>query len=372
MASRVFSGAARRSGRGDRRDGCRQAAAEDLAPDRIGRLNLVSGAVAFQLQNQPSWSEADFNYPVYTGMRVVTDVKGRAEIGVGPDALRLASDTEVEMATMSPRLLDIVVIRGHVHLSLHQLDTRENVEIELSAGSVWPLQTGGYAAELGAEDQPSKVAVLDGKASLLGSNQELPVDAGQRAIVEGDTKVSLISSAKAAVYSPVKPPAHASAPQAPDDAKGRPDTTPSGAASPPAARPPSSGSDDVAFIQWAVDRDTLPGTNVPPNLARDSSGYQIASNRPRRMEAVRSLWPGLVSGRSAGWLGALSLRPLGVDATLGPDVDRRPALGLRAVSLRTMGDDRRAMGLGPGRPGRARGLCAGAGCLYRLTGSIPH
>ena len=222
-------------------------------PDRIGRLSLVSGDVAFQLKSEADWATADFNYPVYDGMKIATDAKGRAEIGVGGNALRLSSDTEIEMATLSDRLLDIVVLRGHVHLSLHQINSGENVEIELSAGSVWPLQAGGYAAELGAEDQPSRVAVLDGKASVLGSNAELSIDAGQRALVEGDNRVSLIPTTMPSTGQP-------------DGGK---------AAPPPAAPSPQDGAAEDDFIQWAVDRDTLPGTNVPQNLSRDTSGYQM-------------------------------------------------------------------------------------------------
>ena len=51
-------------------------------------------------------------------------------------------------------------------------------------------------------------------------------------------------------------------------------------------------------------------------------------------------------------LGALPLRALGVDRTLGLDLDRRCALGLRPFPLRTLGADRATLVLGA-RPIRA-------------------
>jgi hypothetical protein len=62
-------------------------------------------------------------------------------------------------------------------------------------------------------------------------------------------------------------------------------------------------------------------------------------------------------------MGALSRRPLGLDFSLGLDLGGRRSVGLCAVSLRTLGDGRRPLGLGCWTGGRCAGLRARAGGL---------
>src|SRR5229473_2758849 len=65
---------------------------------------------------------------------------------------------------------------------------------------------------------------------------------------------------------------------------------------------------------------------------------------------------------------ALPLRTLELDDTLGLDLDRRSALGVRPVALWPMGDDRRTLGLGSRRLLSAPPLHAGSGRVPRNTG----
>src|SRR5262245_42230221 len=80
------------------------------------------------------------------------------------------------------------------------------------------------------------------------------------------------------------------------------------------------------------------------------------------------VWPGVGAIRCPDRLGAVSRRALGMGRTLGLDLGRSRALGVRALSLWALGERARAMGLGARSARGAAGLCARAGGMDRSAG----
>src|SRR5579872_1467317 len=66
-------------------------------------------------------------------------------------------------------------------------------------------------------------------------------------------------------------------------------------------------------------------------------------------------------------LGSLSRRALGVDRTLGLDLGRRSALGLRSLSLWPVGFVWRTLGLDTGTLGSHAAVCPGTGGMGRRS-----
>ena len=58
-------------------------------PARVARLNWVAGDVSFQPAGLEDWTDATVNFPVTTGDHLVTGQDSRAEMHVGPNAIRL-------------------------------------------------------------------------------------------------------------------------------------------------------------------------------------------------------------------------------------------------------------------------------------------
>lgn len=216
-------------------------------PSRIGRIDLVSGGVSFRLTNDKTWSVADFNYPVYTGMTLSTEDKARAEITIGANALQMSSETVLDITTLNNRLSDIVLHQGRVHLSLHVLRPGEGVEFEFAKGTVWLLQAGYYEIDLAAGDAPSRISVIDGKARFVATDADVDIASDQVAVLQDDEKVSLVPK-KAETSIPDQPLAPAGATQ-------------------------TSRRNTDDFTAWATDRDALPISGVPKNLERDTTGY---------------------------------------------------------------------------------------------------
>ena len=59
-------------------------------PGRVARLSFAQGKVSFQPSGETDWSEASVNRPMTTGDRLYTDQGARAELEVGPFAVRLS------------------------------------------------------------------------------------------------------------------------------------------------------------------------------------------------------------------------------------------------------------------------------------------
>ena len=58
-------------------------------PSRVARLNMINGPVSFQPASVDDWTNATLNYPMTTGDHLYADIGARAEMHVGPNAIRL-------------------------------------------------------------------------------------------------------------------------------------------------------------------------------------------------------------------------------------------------------------------------------------------
>jgi hypothetical protein len=66
-------------------------------PPGAARISYLKGSVSFQPAGQEQWSEASLNFTVTTGDRIYTDRGSRAELQVGPYAIRLSEKTDLEI-----------------------------------------------------------------------------------------------------------------------------------------------------------------------------------------------------------------------------------------------------------------------------------
>ena len=73
-------------------------------PARVGRVSLVSGALAFSGPGDTDWSAAKVNLPVTAGAWLATDPQSRAEVRVGADSINLSNDTQLNFAELRDQL----------------------------------------------------------------------------------------------------------------------------------------------------------------------------------------------------------------------------------------------------------------------------
>ncbi|HTP58340.1 MAG TPA: hypothetical protein VMM82_05440, partial [Spirochaetia bacterium] len=90
-------------------------------PDRVGRINLLTGTVSFHPGSVEDWAPATLNYPLTTGDNLWTDQDGEAEIHIGSTALRLASSTEFAFLNLDDLTAQVRLSSGSLNVRLRQL-----------------------------------------------------------------------------------------------------------------------------------------------------------------------------------------------------------------------------------------------------------
>jgi hypothetical protein len=159
-------------------------------PARVGRVSLVSGALAFYGPGDSDWSAAKVNLPVAAGAWLATDPQSRAELRIGADSLDLASDTQLDVAELRDRVMQIALTQGRVGLHLRRLQPDETAEIDVPGGGVSLLQPGVYDIDSGGPDRPARVAVFEGSARFVGGGVDTVVNAGDVLVLSGGGTLS--------------------------------------------------------------------------------------------------------------------------------------------------------------------------------------
>ena len=169
---------------------CAPAIAQEAPPARVGRVSFISGTLAFYQSADTDWSAAQVGFPAATGDWFATDPQSRAELRVGPDTIDIAEDSQLDIADLRDRVMQIGLEHGRVDLHLRQLGKDASAEIDIRRGVVWLLQPGIYDIDTGTLDRPARITVLDGSARFVGGSVDLTVKSGDAAVLSGTDTVS--------------------------------------------------------------------------------------------------------------------------------------------------------------------------------------
>ncbi len=137
-------------------------------------------------------------------MSLKTGAMARARVRIGPDAIQMSGDTWLNMLNLSDQLIEASVRYGRIHLQLSKLDDGETVELEMPRGSLWLLQAGAYDIDTGngADDQPTRIVVFEGKARFVGGQADLPIGAGEEVQVTGSYPAVVTTERSATALEP--------------------------------------------------------------------------------------------------------------------------------------------------------------------------
>lgn len=117
-------------------------------PDRVGRLNFVSGTVSFHPESVDEWAPATLNYPMTIGDHLWTDQDGQAEVHVGSTAIRLGSNTEISFLNLDDQTIQIRLSTGSLDLRLRHLGPSEEIEVDTPNSSLSLLRAGTYRMDV--------------------------------------------------------------------------------------------------------------------------------------------------------------------------------------------------------------------------------
>ncbi len=159
-------------------DAASMAAAGD-PPSRVARLSSMQGGVSFQASGSTDWGVATANSSVTTGDRLVADDGGRAELEIGPVAVRFGSSTDVTVTNLTDGLLQLGVPAGTLRLSVYRMNPGDSIEVDTPNGAVTVLAPGNYRIATNAAGAQTIVSVERGRAENTGPNLSQVVESGR-------------------------------------------------------------------------------------------------------------------------------------------------------------------------------------------------
>lgn len=149
-------------------------------PAQVGRLNFLQGTVSFApAEANTDWAVAPLNRPITTGDRLWADRDGRAEFRIGPNAMRIATMTSLDVLRLDDDVTHLRLAQGTLLVRLRRLDSGDSFEISTPNGAVLLTRPGLYRVTVDGSGMPTTVLVREGQADVLTGNAPLSVNTNQ-------------------------------------------------------------------------------------------------------------------------------------------------------------------------------------------------
>jgi hypothetical protein len=165
---------------------------------RTGRqTQLRQGQRFFAAFGGEQWSQPSLNYTISTGDRLCTDQGSRAELEVGPFAVRMSETTDLTMAklaNLNDQLLQLGLAQGTVRLSLYQLPPGNNVEIDTPNSALTILSPGSYRVDSNPNNGYTLVSVNSGALQVTGGGTNQTIGSGQAGQLTGTGPIQIASA----------------------------------------------------------------------------------------------------------------------------------------------------------------------------------
>src|SRR5215831_954038 len=163
------------------------AAAQDI-PGRVGRLAWTEGQVTLYQDPDRGWDDAYLNSPLTSHNSVWTEPGARAEVQVGPIALRLDSASQLDISRIDDTTLDGTLEQGEMAVRIHHFRSGDVVRLSTPQASFLLQAAGRYRLESDPDNGESRITVFEGNAGLEGGNAR--AGAGQSIVVWGGDRPS--------------------------------------------------------------------------------------------------------------------------------------------------------------------------------------
>ncbi|HET9469940.1 MAG TPA: hypothetical protein VFO24_02480, partial [Usitatibacter sp.] len=161
------------------------ALAQDV-PGRVGRISAIEGSAALYQDPDRGWEDAYVNAPVTSRNSVWTDPDSRAEVAVGPIALRLDEASQLDVSLLDDAALDATLERGSLAARLRHFRPGNMVRISTPQASFLLQAEGRYRLDADPDRGESRLSVFAGTAALETAAGRIRVSAGRSVVVWDD------------------------------------------------------------------------------------------------------------------------------------------------------------------------------------------
>ena len=292
-------------------------AAADTPPLMAGRVAAVEGEVSIWRAEEAGggqWDRAQINDIVTAGTGLATD-NGRVEVRFGPHVVRLGEASTGGFSQLDYEARAFNLERGVVSVRLAPAQQAETVTLTVADVRVDLAAPGRYRVDA-IGNAPLAISVFDGRATVQYGGNAVNVGVGQALnMTQSSTNFAVARMS--------------------------------------------------ALDDWALSRDARYEQAQAPSYVSPIHDRLRGTRHLWRLGHGTSLRQRLGAARGAGRLGTVPLRPLALGGAVGLELGRLRTVGLCAVSLRPLGDDRRTLVLVARRLRRAPGVGTCAGRLRR-------
>ena len=154
-------------------------------PSRVGRISDFAGELFLATPDRANeWAPIGLNYPVTAGDNLWVSANGRAEIDFGGGRLRLAGDTNLQVAALDDAQLALFVASGRMILRLRSM-SGDSVHIDTPHAQIDIVRPGQYRVDVDVAGQRTVVSVREGEAGVRFAGGVQQTMAGQVATVMG-------------------------------------------------------------------------------------------------------------------------------------------------------------------------------------------
>jgi len=165
--------------------GSAQAQAQAEVSPGVARISFIHGDVSTQRGDSGEWSAAALNAPLVNGDKVSTGNRSRAEVQLDyADIMRLADDTQINLATLTRTQIQIQVAQGLVNYSVFK-GSEADTEIDTPNVAIRPSRGDGSYRILVNPGGETQVIVRKGEADISTPQGSTRVTQGQLITVQG-------------------------------------------------------------------------------------------------------------------------------------------------------------------------------------------
>lgn len=179
--------------RGDAQTNDEANGADENPPARVARISYLKGNVSFLRAGLDQWSQAALNFPATTGDRIYTDRGARAELEIGPYAIRLAETTDLTLTNVSDHVLQLGLQQGTIRVSAYDLPSDDTVEIDTPNGTLTVREPGKYRIQTDPDGDYTLASVDSGRLEITGDDLSQVLEAGQAVRLTGQNPIQVES-----------------------------------------------------------------------------------------------------------------------------------------------------------------------------------
>ena len=159
-------------------------------PQRVARLQYMSGSVSVQPKGQDEWVEGTLNRPLTNSDNIWTDKDSRAELNVGDGILRMNSESSLTLTNIGDNNIQVQLHQGTLNLRVRHLFDGEIYEVDTPNMAFTIQKSGVYRFDVDPNGDTSQVTVWKGEGDATGDGPAIRVKSKERAQFSNGTSMT--------------------------------------------------------------------------------------------------------------------------------------------------------------------------------------